>query len=122
MAELTTSQLIKIILGIVVVVVVVVGIFLFFRGTVIDFFKNLMGDEEIPDEEFGGAGASGSFEEDEIIEGGEPSRLCEDCEADDDCRRRECREIGKELEISNKRCDFVYRWNKKNNQCITRNN
>ena len=46
MAELTTSQLIKIIIGIFVVVIVVLGIFLFFRGSVIDFFKNLIGDEE----------------------------------------------------------------------------
>lgn len=45
MAELTISQLIKIILGIFVVVAVVIGIYLFFRNYVIDFIKNLMGNE-----------------------------------------------------------------------------
>ena len=41
--ELTISQLIKIILGIIVVVAVVVGIGLFFKDKVIDFFNNLPG-------------------------------------------------------------------------------
>lgn len=61
MTELTTSQLIKIIIGIFVVVVVVLGIFLFFKNTVIDFFKNLPGDDETEKGGFGGAGASGSL-------------------------------------------------------------
>ena len=43
MANLTVPQLIKIILGVFVVVAVVFGVVLFFRETVIDFFKNLMG-------------------------------------------------------------------------------
>ena len=46
MANLTVPQLIKILLGIFVVVVVVLGVFLFFRGTVLDFFKNLIGGDE----------------------------------------------------------------------------
>lgn len=46
MAELTVSQLIKIILGIFVVVAVVIGLYLFFKTTVIDFIKNLMGGNE----------------------------------------------------------------------------
>ena len=41
MAELTISQLIKIILGILVVVVVVGGLGFFFKNYVIDFFNNL---------------------------------------------------------------------------------
>jgi len=41
MTELTISQLIKIIIGVVVVVVVVGGIGFFFKDYVIDFFKNL---------------------------------------------------------------------------------
>lgn len=45
MAELTIGQVIKIIIGVFVVVVVVGGVFLFFRNNVIDFFKNLMGEE-----------------------------------------------------------------------------
>jgi hypothetical protein len=53
MTELTTSQLIKILLGIFVVVVVVIGVFLFFRNTVIDFIKNLPGEEETSDEQIG---------------------------------------------------------------------
>ena len=44
MVQLTTSQLIKIIMGIFVVVVVIGGIFLLFRDTIIDFFKNLTGE------------------------------------------------------------------------------
>ncbi|MCK4647879.1 hypothetical protein KAT24_03055, partial [Candidatus Pacearchaeota archaeon] len=56
MANLTIPQLIKIIIGIFVVVVVVMGIFLFFKDTVIDFFKNLPGEEEIPGEEIGEEG------------------------------------------------------------------
>ena len=45
MAELSISQLIKIILGIFVVVVVVGGLYLFFKNQVIDFFKNIFGNE-----------------------------------------------------------------------------
>ena len=43
--ELTIGNLIKIILGILVFVAVVIGVYLFFRDYVIDFFKNLGGDE-----------------------------------------------------------------------------
>ncbi len=39
--ELTIQNLIKIILGVLVFVVVVFGIYLFFKDTVIDFFKNM---------------------------------------------------------------------------------
>ena len=45
MAELTISQLIKIIIGIVVVVVVVIGIYFFFKEYVIGFFSNVGGGE-----------------------------------------------------------------------------
>lgn len=41
MGELSISQLIKIILGVVVFVVVVVGIYLFFKGNIISFFENI---------------------------------------------------------------------------------
>ncbi len=47
MANLTIEQLIKIILGIFVVAVVVAGVFLFFKFNVIDFFKNVLGGEEL---------------------------------------------------------------------------
>ncbi len=63
MANLTVPQLIKILLGISVVVVVVIGIYLFFSGTVIDFFKNLPGGEG--EGEYGGAGVSGEIDEEE---------------------------------------------------------
>lgn len=43
MSELTTSQLIKIIIGVVVFVVVIGGLYFFFRNNVNDFFKNLLG-------------------------------------------------------------------------------
>lgn len=42
---LTIEQLIKIILGILVFVAVVLGVYLFFGNYVIDFFKNLGGNE-----------------------------------------------------------------------------
>ena len=42
---LSIEQLIKIILGILVFVAVVLGIYLFFRDNVIDFFRNLGGNE-----------------------------------------------------------------------------
>lgn len=41
MAELSISQLIKIIVGVLVVVAVVGGVYLAFKGTILDFFKNL---------------------------------------------------------------------------------
>lgn len=44
MSQLTTSQLIKIILGVFVVVVVIGGVFLFFKDSIIDFINNLMGE------------------------------------------------------------------------------
>ena len=54
MAHLTVPQLIKLLVGAFVVVLVVLGIFLFFKDSVIDFFKNLPGaEEEIPGEEIG---------------------------------------------------------------------
>lgn len=41
MSELTIGQLIKIILGIFVVVAVGIGLFLFFKNQIFDFFKGL---------------------------------------------------------------------------------
>jgi len=41
---LTIEQLIKIIIGILVVVAVIIGISLFFKNYVIDFFKNIAGN------------------------------------------------------------------------------
>lgn len=41
MAELQIEQLIKIILGIFVVAAVVIGIYFFFKNSIIDFFKGL---------------------------------------------------------------------------------
>ncbi|MFH1311188.1 MAG: hypothetical protein ABIH65_02175 [Nanoarchaeota archaeon] len=43
--ELTIENLIKIIIGVLVFIVVVLGIYFFFKDYVIDFFKNLGGDE-----------------------------------------------------------------------------
>ena len=47
MSELTTGQLIKILIGIFVVVVVVVAIGLIFKDKIINFFKNLPGSEPV---------------------------------------------------------------------------
>jgi len=41
MAQLTIEQLIKIILGVFVVVAVVAGVYLVFKGKIIEFFKSL---------------------------------------------------------------------------------
>ena len=41
--ELTINQLIKIIIGLVVVVVVVIGVYMFFKENILDFFGNLPG-------------------------------------------------------------------------------
>ena len=41
MSELTTEQLIKIILGIFVVVAVIIGLYLFFKDKIMEFFKGL---------------------------------------------------------------------------------
>lgn len=49
MAELTISQLIKIILGVLVVVAVVTGLYLFFKNQVIDFFQGFGGNTSIPE-------------------------------------------------------------------------
>ena len=43
--ELTIENLIKIIIGIIVFAVVIVGLYLFFKNYVIDFFKNMGGKE-----------------------------------------------------------------------------
>jgi len=45
MAHLTLPQLITIIIGFFVVVLVVGGLYLFFKDSVIDFIKNLLGGE-----------------------------------------------------------------------------
>jgi len=47
MGELTVSQLIKIILGILVVVAVVFAVYLIIKDYVIDFFKNMGGGDAI---------------------------------------------------------------------------
>ncbi|MFH1326596.1 MAG: hypothetical protein ABIH59_00525 [archaeon] len=46
MAQLTISQLIKIIIGILVFVVVVAGVYFFFKNQVIGFFQNMIGGNE----------------------------------------------------------------------------
>ena len=43
--ELTITNLIKIIIGVLVFVVVVLGIYFFFKDYVIDFFKNIGGNQ-----------------------------------------------------------------------------
>ena len=47
MAELTINQLIKIIIGVFVFVAVVIGLYFFFRNSVLDFFKGLSINEII---------------------------------------------------------------------------
>ncbi|MDO8528874.1 MAG: hypothetical protein Q7S06_03210 [Nanoarchaeota archaeon] len=47
MSELTTEQLIKIIIGALVFVAVVIGVYLFFRFKVIDFFQGYTNEEPV---------------------------------------------------------------------------
>lgn len=125
MANLTVPQLIKIIIGIFVVVMVVIGIFLFFKDTVIDFFKNLPGDEEA--EEIGGVSQfeEGVGEEKKLDIKEEPERFCEDCGNGvfNVCDEEECtQEINDELIRFNKKCEFISKaWFFGINKCITVN-
>lgn len=119
MSELTTSQLIKIILGVFLVVVVVLGIFFFFKDSVIDFFKNLPGEEEETED----AEDSSSVDEGVSTDGGDASSLsCEDCRTGllDLCSEEECAEIADSLADSGQTCQFTP---KKNflgrNKCVT---
>jgi hypothetical protein len=43
MAELAIGQLIKIILGVFVVIAVIIGLYMFFKNSVLGFFQNLPG-------------------------------------------------------------------------------
>ena len=43
--ELTIENLIKIIIGVLVFVIVVLGVYFFFKDYVIDFFKNIVGNQ-----------------------------------------------------------------------------
>lgn len=45
--ELTIQNLIKIIIGVLVFVIVVLGIYFFFKDSVIDFFKNIGGNQTV---------------------------------------------------------------------------
>ena len=47
MGELTTEQLIKIIIGILVFVAVVLGVYIFFKEHILAFFENFVGGENI---------------------------------------------------------------------------
>jgi len=44
MAELSISQLIKIIIGVLVFVAVVLGVYMFFKNNIISFFENVFAD------------------------------------------------------------------------------
>lgn len=100
MSELTTEQLIKIIIGVLVFVAVVAGVYLFFRFNVIGFFKGYT-DEEQP---------AGETEGQERTIGGEtekPKRLCEECKGnfpDWFCTKAECDAINEELRKFNLKC------------------
>ncbi|MCX6747041.1 MAG: hypothetical protein NTU63_02805 [Candidatus Pacearchaeota archaeon] len=48
MSQITTEQLIKIILGVFVVAAVGVGLYIFFKDQIIDFFKNLSIGTKVP--------------------------------------------------------------------------
>jgi hypothetical protein len=107
MAELTVSQLIKIIIGVFVVVVVVLGIYIFFKDYIIDFFKNLSG-EESEEEKIKGMPSEEESENEESLESKTSSRLCEDCGKGvfKRCKEEECFEISKELIPFGKQCKF----------------
>jgi len=107
MAELTVSQLIKIIIGIFVIVVVVMGLYIFFKDYIIDFFKNLSG-EESEEEKVNGIQLEQKSEGEESLESETSLRSCEDCGAGlfNICDKEECFEISNELVPFGKRCQF----------------
>ena len=81
MSELTTDQLIKIIIGIAVVVVVIVGVSFFFGGKVKNFLNNLPGEDVDSSSPSLGSSSSGG-----VSSGTTPStiganspRTCESC-------------------------------------------
>jgi len=120
MTELTINQLIKIVLGVLVVVAVVIGVFLFFRGSVIDFFKNLPGEEgeETQDKSDGAESEIGDAEEIQTL-----SISCEDCKSGifDFCTEEECSEIAIGLIGSGKTCQFTPKENPLGrNKCVTK--
>tara|TARA_Y100000296_G_C5084536_1_gene211714 strand:- start:23 stop:355 length:333 start_codon:yes stop_codon:yes gene_type:complete len=101
MAELTINQLIKIIIGIFVVVVVVGGLYLFFSNYVVDFFKNLPGEEENQENSVSVSGDGETKVEEEV-----PKKSLDNCKKCkewgwlDLCSEKECKNLGKN-------CKFV---------------
>ena len=87
-----------------VFVAVVIGVYLFFRFHVIDFFQGY-GDGEQP-----GGGQAGTGTEGGTGETEKPKRLCEDCRGnfpDIFCTNKECDAINGELKRFNLKCTFT---------------
>ena len=103
MAQLTTSQLIKIILGIFVVVIVIAGVFLFFKDNVIDFIDNLTGGEKEETQE------EAVEETEEQEEEEEPEISCGDCGEKflQRCKRETCENLNQELNAFNRGCEYI---------------
>jgi hypothetical protein len=100
MSELTTEQLIKIIIGVLVFVAVIIGVSLFFKFKVVDFFKGYT-DEPAKDQTGTTTGTDGTLK---------PKRLCEDCRGnlpDIFCTKAECDAINLELKKFNLECVFT---------------
>lgn len=100
MSELTTEQLIKIIIGVLVFVAVVVGVSLFFKFRVIDFFKGYTNEPA--------TNTTGQIQNATGTE--KPKRLCEDCRGnfpDIFCTKAECDAINLELKKFNLQCTFT---------------
>tara|TARA_Y100000034_G_scaffold42057_1_gene51626 strand:+ start:5036 stop:5362 length:327 start_codon:yes stop_codon:yes gene_type:complete len=105
MAELTINQLIKIIIGIFVVVVVVGGLYLFFSNYVVDFFKNLPGEEENQENSVSVLGDGETKVEEEVSE-----KSLDNCRKCGEGRINVC---GKEECYSLGNCKYVW-WNRVN--------
>ncbi len=114
MTELTTEQLIKIIIGALVFVAVVIGVYLFFRFRVIDFFKGYSDEEQPIGEQTGGTGGVTTPTQ-EIID--KVNRHCGYCSNIASlnfwrCLKEECEnnlspEVRTKLNINYMKCKFV---------------
>ena len=111
---LEQEQLIKILLGAFVVTVVLIAAFIFFKDTVIDFFKNTFGGEEeeqIPSE--GSVSNKPSELEKEQVK-----EICRMCRSPDSlekrtCSAEECGNLNIEAMNFNMQCKFEDKlWNK----------
>jgi len=85
--EIAINQLIKIILGVLVVASVIIGLYLFFSGSILDFFNNLIPDVS-PDKIENPI----QLEDEQEVAEEVPIKSCKDCGII--CFEKECLNLG----------------------------